>query len=282
MDPIFDNPKDYVAERSIRMCEQQLENFPFTEPLDAYQIQRLTEIEDAMLWCSTDKYDLEDRISAIQEEIQPWLLKKYELVEAAKKAAKRSNNDHAEEAVGAGKTTAETHGQAAGDYSSQKSDVSAGAGLNYGIKEKADDMAEWSAQGRRQSLAAKREELLGEAQSLRRRGVVPDSVEGVERLLQSQRETHEELTSELSKMSGALKANSMAFGSLVERDKELVEETSEMLGRSASGVGTQGARLNKYRKRAWGTTGMTWLAVLVVVAVFFMLVLFMRVAPKRY
>ncbi|PIA16452.1 hypothetical protein COEREDRAFT_86858 [Coemansia reversa NRRL 1564] len=284
---------DRYIERSITVCEEQLKKRPFTEPLDAYQIQQLTNMEYMLSTSGPQGYDLKRRISAIIDDISPWLARKDELVTKAKDAATYSNNDH----VGtvAATTTSEAHGEAAGEYVEQRKDAFADAGMNNNINEKLDDMPEWSAQGRRESLAAKREELLGEAQSLRRRGmsdiltiivkicrVVPDSVEGVERLLKSQRETHEDLTWELAKMSGVLKANSMAFGSLVEGDKELVEETSEMLGRSASGVGTQGMRLNKYRKRAWGTTGMTWLAVLVVVAVFFMLVLFMRVAPKRY
>ncbi|KAJ2615551.1 hypothetical protein H4S08_001177 [Coemansia sp. RSA 1365] len=268
---------DRYIERFITVCEKQLKNCPFKEPLDAYQIQQLTNIEYMLSTNKPQGYDLKRRISAITDEISPWLARRDEFVTKAKDAATNNNYGH----VGAMAATVEAHGEAAGEYAEEKKDEFADVRMNNDI-EKIDDMPEWSARGRRESLAAKREELLGEAQSLRRRGVVPDSVEGVERLLKSQRETHEDLTSELAKMSGVLKTNSMAFGSLVERDKELVEETSEMLGRSASGVGTQGMRLNKYRKRAWGTTGMTWLAVLVVVAVFFMLVLFMRVAPKRY
>ncbi|KAJ2078931.1 hypothetical protein H4R24_004136 [Coemansia sp. RSA 988] len=272
--------EEYLLERSIKMYEQQLKTWRFTEPLDATQIKRLTNMEYGLLTSEPNRGALKHRITEIIEEIKPWIAQKNKLVSAAKEAATQSNDDNAEQS--SRETTVETHGQTAGEYSEQRNDVSADDGMNYDIKERTDDMSEWSARGRRQSLTAKREELLGEAQSLRRRGVVPDSIEGVERLLQSQRETHEDLTSELAKMTGALKTNSMAFGSLVERDKELVEETTEMLGRSASSVGSQGTRLNKYRKRAWGTTGMTWLAVLVVVAVFFMLVLFMRVAPKRF
>ncbi|KAJ2003816.1 hypothetical protein GGI04_000671 [Coemansia thaxteri] len=135
---------------------------------------------------------------------------------------------------------------------------------------------------RRSSLAAKREELLGELEGLRRRGAVPDSVEGVERLLRSQRATQEDLTSDLVKMASALKSNSLAFGELVEQDKAVIQETAELLDRNVAGVGRHGARLSKYRKRAWGTTGLTWLMVLVVVSVFFILVLFMRIAPKRF
>ncbi|KAJ2638774.1 hypothetical protein GGF44_002753, partial [Coemansia sp. RSA 1694] len=135
---------------------------------------------------------------------------------------------------------------------------------------------------RRASLAEKREELLGEMEGLRRRGVVPNSVEGVERLLKSQRATQEELTSDLVQMASVLKKNSVAFGDLIEKDKTVIEETSDLLNSNVAGVSGHGARLNKYRKRAWGTTGLTWLMILVVVSVFFLLVLFMRIAPKRY
>ncbi|KAI8322877.1 hypothetical protein GQ54DRAFT_297153 [Martensiomyces pterosporus] len=83
-------------------------------------------------------------------------------------------------------------------------------------------------------------------------------------------------------MASMLKKNSMAFGDIAEKDKAIVEETAEALSSNLANIGKQGGRLNKYRKQAWGTTGMTWLAVLVVVCVFFILVLFMRIAPKRY
>ncbi|KAJ2353916.1 hypothetical protein GGF43_003378 [Coemansia sp. RSA 2618] len=112
--------------------------------------------------------------------------------------------------------------------------------------------------------------------------VEPGSVEGADRLLKSQRQTHADLTSELAQMAQVLKANSLAFGDLVESDKGLVDQTATLLDRSVAGVGRQGARVSQFRKRSWGTTGMTWLAMLVVVCVFFMLVLFIKVAPKRY
>ncbi|KAJ2382703.1 hypothetical protein GGI23_007306 [Coemansia sp. RSA 2559] len=119
-------------------------------------------------------------------------------------------------------------------------------------------------------------------EGLRRRGVVPNNADAVERLLQSQRGMHDELTDDLARMASVLKKNTVDFGELLEKDKKELDETAQHLEKSAAGVGRHGVRLNKYRKRAWGTTGLTWLAVLVVVSVFFILVLFMRVAPKRY
>ncbi|KAJ2504122.1 hypothetical protein GGI11_007477, partial [Coemansia sp. RSA 2049] len=124
--------------------------------------------------------------------------------------------------------------------------------------------------------------LLGEMEGLRRRGVVPNNAGAVERLLQSQRSMHEDLTDDLVKMASVLKKNTLDFGVLMEKDKKVVEEAAEQLEKSAAGVGKHGLRLEKYRKRAWGTTGLTWLAVLIVVSVFFTLVLFIKVAPKRY
>ncbi|KAJ2761017.1 hypothetical protein IWQ56_005349, partial [Coemansia nantahalensis] len=104
---------------------------------------------------------------------------------------------------------------------------------------------------------------------------------GAGQLLASQRETHGELAAELAAMAGVLKANSRALGGLVAGDRELVDETAAALEGSVSRLGRQGARVNAYRRRAWGTAGMTWLAVAVVVAVFLVVVLFMKVAPKR-
>ncbi|KAJ2697545.1 hypothetical protein H4R19_005657, partial [Coemansia spiralis] len=105
---------------------------------------------------------------------------------------------------------------------------------------------------------------------------------GRERELQSQRATHGELTTELAAMAGVLKANSRALGGLVAGDRALVEETAAALEGSVSGLGRQGARVGAYRRRAWGTAGMTWLAVAVVVSVFLVVVLFIKVVPKRY
>ncbi|KAJ2779404.1 hypothetical protein H4R18_004024 [Coemansia javaensis] len=130
---------------------------------------------------------------------------------------------------------------------------------------------------------AARPSLLGEGEGEGGQGLRRRTAGGgdSERLVQSQRRTHEELTAELAAMAGVLKANSRALGGLVADDRALVGETAALLERSVAGVGRQGARMAAYRRRAWGTTGLTLAAVLAVVAVFLALVVFMKVAPKR-
>lgn len=156
------------------------------------------------------------------------------------------------------------------------------ASISNGRQEEPQKPQELEKHKKSTSLSGKRAELLGEIEGLRRRGAVPDTVEGVEKLLQSQRATQDDLSSDLARMATVLKKNSLAFGDVIEQDKAVIEEAGHMLDANTSNVGSQGKRLNVYRSRAWGTTGLTWLAVLVVVCVFFLLVLFMRVAPKRH
>ncbi|KAI9473302.1 hypothetical protein LPJ78_003553 [Coemansia sp. RSA 989] len=248
-------PGDVHILRGLERCEQQLAEGIFSEPLDARQLQQLANMEQVVKQTqgSMASPDLEKRVSEIRRKIAPWIERKHVVTDAIEKAC---NNDRPTDADS--ELTDEQH--------AKNSDASAA------IAQPSSD----------KSPSSKRKELLGEAGGLRHRRAAPDSVEGVEQLLKAQRETHEDLTSELTRMAGVLKANSLAFGDLVERDKGLVHETSELLSRSVAGVGTQGARVGKFRKRSWGTTGLTWLAVLVVVSVFFMLVLFMKVAPKRF
>ncbi|KAJ2852140.1 hypothetical protein IWW36_000520 [Coemansia brasiliensis] len=266
--------RDLHILRSLERCEQQLAENTFSEPLDARQLQQLANMEQVVKQTqgSMASPDLEKRVSEIRRKIAPWIERKHIVTDALWAAC---NNDRPMDAE-TSELTDEQH--------AKNSDASAAiAQPSNDDKSPYGDGTEGKAPARQpQGLSSKRKELLGEAEGLRHRRAVPDSVKGVEQLLKSQRETHEDLTSELSRMAGVLKANSLAFGDLVERDKGLVHETSELLSRSVAGVGKQGARVGQFRKRSWGTTGLTWLAVLVVVSVFFMLVLFMKVAPKRF
>ncbi|KAJ2728355.1 hypothetical protein H4S00_001018 [Coemansia sp. D1744] len=242
--------------RSLDKCEQQLTTEPFNEPLDAQQVRRLVNIEhianmaQSSLFGQEPGSDIERRATELKQRIAPWVERKNALVLQFTRPVD-SNSDFEDALV---------------DEQTKGSRVSTPtARVDKGT-----------------TAMDRRNELLGETEGLRRRGVVPDNVAGVERLLKSQQETHDDLTAELSQMAQVLKENSLAFGKLVEDDKGLVEETTELLDRSVTGVSSQGARVTKFRKRSWGTTGMTWLAMLVVVSVFFMLVMFIKVAPKRY
>ncbi|KAJ1663984.1 hypothetical protein EV178_004524 [Coemansia sp. RSA 1646] len=306
--------KAYLA-RSIAKCETQLSENEFSEPLDATQIRRLSTIEGIIaqyrqLACHDEdgnEDDLQsngiaaefgDRVEGIEHRVRPWVERKDALVASLRSAGQ----DEEEE---------ETSNGVATSFVGTERDAPRVVPNTFGIPTDRDNNEHWTdgvspsdllagppdlllsnqiiniwkqEKSSRQETMQQREKakLLGEMEGLRRRGVVPNNADTVERLLQSQRDMHEDLTGDLVRMASALKKNTLDFGELMATDKKVMDETMEHLEKSAARVGKHGARLSKYRKRAWGTTGLTWLAVLVVVSVFFILVLFMRVAPKRY
>ncbi|KAJ2908392.1 hypothetical protein GGI21_002930, partial [Coemansia aciculifera] len=208
--------------RSLDVCERQLSEATFAEPLDVTQVRKLANFERMLENIGKQQHvssTYQQRADNIAKQLRPWIEKRDALLSALNVVSDSGEkvDPPAEE---------------------QKAQL---AHAKPDLK-------------RRSSLAEKREELLGEMDGLRRRGVVPNSVEGVERLLKSQRATQEELTSDLVQMASVLKKNSVAFGDLIEKDKTVIEETSDLLNGNVAGVSKHGARLNKYRKRAWGTT----------------------------
>ncbi|KAJ1800883.1 hypothetical protein LPJ59_000746 [Coemansia sp. RSA 2399] len=310
----------YLA-RSIAKCEAQLCANGFSEPLDATQIRRLSTIEGiiAQYRQLVDQDESEkdgnniaaefgDRIGDIEHQARAWVKKKDALVASLQCVGqdKKATDETAMTFVGTERDALQEvpdvfDNPAAGDNNEHwtdgvsPSDLLAGPPNEEAVDGNASSISNEASSGQRGSkypetaeqllsgnLASKRKELLGEMEGLRRRGVVPNNADAVERLLQSQRGMHDDLTDDLARMASVLKKNTVDFGELMEKDKKELDETAQHLEKSAAGVGKHGVRLNKYRKRAWGTTGLTWLAVLVVVSVFFILVLFMRVAPKRY
>ncbi|ORX69228.1 hypothetical protein DL89DRAFT_258279 [Linderina pennispora] len=273
----------------------------FTEPLDAEQLRRIANIERIV--ASALEGDLPEQCKSLAEDVNekasPWIERKTQMMQwlkqrnGEKQPAQQAKEEEKEEekhsdavVVNDACTVA-----AADAAETPESRHTQSLGLE-GSAPRAIKREHSSLSGKRQGRVCQKceaerrhlvpVELLGEMDGLRRRGVVPDTVEGVERLLKSQRSTQEDLTNDLVQMASILKKNTRAFGDVIERDKHVVDETAEALGSNLASMDKQGSRLSKYRKQAWGTTGITWLAVLVVVSVFFMLVLFMRIAPKRY
>ncbi|KAJ2706185.1 hypothetical protein FB645_001821 [Coemansia sp. IMI 203386] len=262
--------------RSLYVCERQLEQNTFTEPLDPTQVRRLTNIERLLSDFRTIINDespelngVPERFAALEDLVAPWIEKKNDLLASLLLAQQSSDENDSTQSCEKQEELSE-----APEKEQQAASFDKEADNNSAIQSHAASRSPSSmpsAHVRRSSIVEKR---AGRA--------VPDSVEGVEKLLKSQRATQDDLSSDLVKMAGVLKKNSLAFSDLVEKDKVLVQETTDLLDTNTANLEKHGGRLTKYRKRAWGTTGVTWLAVLVVVSVFFMLVLFMRVAPKRY
>ncbi|KAJ1966131.1 hypothetical protein GGI12_000280 [Dipsacomyces acuminosporus] len=303
--------------RELEKCEEQLAA-GFAEPLDLEQVRRLVNIEH--LLSDYDKQAgapgesrYKSRIDSIRRDAQPWIETRNALIRSLSARDKQepasSNGDAAplhlnkdEESGEASAQTAQSGTAAIIDAASDARYTESAPAVQKPVEARpaharpastAQDNDSNNDKGKgkdkdkhkpvekgRSGFAEKRQEGRGVRHEAPM--VVPDTVEGVERLLKSQRAVQEDLTAELVSMASVLKKNSLAFGDIIEKDKAVVEEAAEALSRNLTNMDKQGARLSKYRKRAWGTTGMTWLAVLVVVCVFFMLVLLMRVVPKRH
>ncbi|KAJ1913522.1 hypothetical protein H4219_005179 [Mycoemilia scoparia] len=107
-----------------------------------------------------------------------------------------------------------------------------------------------------------------------------DDIDGVDKVIKNQRMMHEELTEDLLRMASALKNNSSAFGNMLKKDEKVLEETSSIISKNLSGLIAQGKKLGKYRSRAWATTGFTWGLVLFVILTMFIMIMFIKVAPK--
>ncbi|KAJ2723014.1 hypothetical protein GGI07_002908 [Coemansia sp. Benny D115] len=309
-----------MFERSLAVCEKQTTHMSFKEPLDMEQVRRLTNIQNIIADYHRNIETLGEgpggfstyrgRILQLADLIRPWVAKKELLLESLDRKEEDAVEEATEEDV--------VDSSASSPFSSDKNVVEIQADSNN-APEKADnnddvlakqDEKENSSESLLgvdaqdsmplvekppmsaverlnaappvREMHVRRSKLLGDVDGLRRRGVIPESAEGVEKLLRSQRETHAGLSGDLVSMAEILKRNTAALSDLVEKDKAVVDETAEVLDQNLVNMDTHGTRLNKYRKRAWGTTGMTWLMVLVVISVFFVMVLFMRVAPKRY
>ncbi|KAJ1897770.1 hypothetical protein LPJ66_003174 [Kickxella alabastrina] len=267
--------------RSLAACEKQLKEGMFAEPLDSTQVRRLTNIEHILAEYDNTKLDqpgaYQSRVVDISRRIRPWVDKKNALLRSLDvKPAVEEDIEVSKEQPQHRLLSADCNDE------SNTREIVAPKQVSASLSSSPLLPALPSTDQRQTNFADQRAELLGEMDGLRRRGVVPDSVEGVERLLKSQRATQDDLSSDLVKMASILKKNTLAFGDLIEKDKAVVDEASEILGGNVTHMNAHGSRLDKYRKRSWGTTGMTWMMVLVVVSVFFIMVMFMRIAPKRY
>jgi hypothetical protein len=75
----------------------------------------------------------------------------------------------------------------------------------------------------------------------------------------SDRAVHDSLTSELLRMAGVLKANSIAFGEALERDRRIIEQAGEKLEHNLDLMTRTRGRLGEYAKKArglgWATLG---------------------------
>ncbi len=97
-----------------------------------------------------------------------------------------------------------------------------------------------------------------------------------ETILQSDRATHEALSSELLRMASILKSNSLAFADSLERDRLLLEKAGTDLGQNLDLMTRTRGRLGVYSKKARGMGWFTLSAIVVVIVSWMMMFLLIR------
>uniref|UniRef100_V5EAB0 t-SNARE coiled-coil homology domain-containing protein n=2 Tax=Kalmanozyma brasiliensis (strain GHG001) TaxID=1365824 RepID=V5EAB0_KALBG len=104
----------------------------------------------------------------------------------------------------------------------------------------------------------------------------PTTTSASETILQSDRATHEALSSELLRMASVLKSNSVAFADSLERDRLLLEKAGTDLGQNLDLMTRTRGRLGVYSKKARGMGWFTLSAILVVVVSWMIMFLLIR------
>ncbi|CBQ71305.1 conserved hypothetical protein [Sporisorium reilianum SRZ2] len=95
-------------------------------------------------------------------------------------------------------------------------------------------------------------------------------------ILQSDRATHEALSSELLRMASVLKSNSLAFADSLERDRLLLEKAGTDLGQNLDLMTRTRGRLGVYSKKARSMGWFTLSAILVVIVSWMLMFLLIR------
>ncbi|KAJ9475913.1 hypothetical protein PHBOTO_006000 [Pseudozyma hubeiensis] len=104
----------------------------------------------------------------------------------------------------------------------------------------------------------------------------PTTTSASETILQSDRATHEALSSELLRMATVLKSNSLAFADSLERDRLLLEKAGTDLGQNLDLMTRTRGRLGVYSKKARSMGWFTLSAILVVIVSWMLMFLLIR------
>lgn len=104
----------------------------------------------------------------------------------------------------------------------------------------------------------------------------PTATNASDTILQSDRATHEALSSELLRMASVLKSNSVAFADALERDRLLLEKAGTDLGQNLDLMTRTRGRLGVYSKKARSMGWFTLSAILVVVVSWMLMFLLIR------
>ncbi|GAC94211.1 hypothetical protein PHSY_001782 [Pseudozyma hubeiensis SY62] len=104
----------------------------------------------------------------------------------------------------------------------------------------------------------------------------PATTSASETILQSDRATHEALSSELLRMASVLKSNSLAFADSLERDRLLLEKAGTDLGHNLDLMTRTRGRLGVYSKKARSMGWFILSAILVVIVSWMLMFLLIR------
>ena len=103
------------------------------------------------------------------------------------------------------------------------------------------------------------------------------SRQGVDNVLSHHRATQDELTGELGRMASALKSNTFAFQSALDKDKQVMGDAQDKLVGNDERMRSQRARLGQHRTKSRGTTCFIILVVSGVAAVWLFMFLLIKV-----
>ncbi|TKY87497.1 hypothetical protein EX895_003511 [Sporisorium graminicola] len=104
----------------------------------------------------------------------------------------------------------------------------------------------------------------------------PPTATASDTILQSDRATHEALSSELLRMASVLKSNSLAFADSLERDRLLLEKAGTDLGSNLDLMTRTRGKLGVYSKKARSMGWFTLSAILVVIVSWMLMFLLIR------
>lgn len=104
----------------------------------------------------------------------------------------------------------------------------------------------------------------------------PSTTTASDTILQSDRASHEALSSELLRMASILKTNSLAFADSLERDRLLLEKAASDLGQNLDLMTRTRGRLGVYSKKARSMGWFTLSAILIVIISWMLMFLLIR------
>lgn len=89
------------------------------------------------------------------------------------------------------------------------------------------------------------------------------------------------MSSDLLDMTGALKANSLAMQTIVQKDQQILDDSHMKIGQVSDKLQKENVSMQQFNKSSWKTTLFVWFALFLCVLLFFFTLLVIRASPRR-